>query len=50
MCFPLQWVDPVVDRSSRSKIGQVDSTEKSWTSRSSRVDFFIDQVDRFADD
>ena len=47
-----QWwnLDPVVDRSSRSKIGQVESIKKSSTSRSSRVDFFIDQVDRFADD
>ena len=36
-------LDPVVDRSSRSKIGQVESIEKSLTSRSSRssrVDFF----------
>jgi len=36
-------LDPVVDRSSRSKIGQVESIEKSLTSRSSRssrVDLF----------
>ena len=38
-------LDSIVDQSSRSKICQVELIEKSWTSRSSRVDFFIAQVD-----
>jgi len=46
-------VDPVVDRWSRSKICQVESIEKSLTSRSSRlsqVDFSTSRIDRLADD
>ena len=44
---------PVVDRWSRSKIGQVELIEKSSTSRSSRsnrVDFSTSRVDRLVDD
>jgi len=46
-------LDPVVDRWSRSKIGQVELIEKSSTSRSSRssrVDFSTSRVDRLVDD
>jgi len=46
-------IDPVVDRWSRSKIGQVELIEKSSTSRSSRlsrVDFSTSRVDRLVDD
>ena len=46
-------VDPVVDRWSQSKICQVKSIEKTWTSRSSRssrVDSSSSRIDRLADD
>jgi len=43
-------LDPVVDRWSRSNICQVESMEKSSTSRSSRVDFSTSRIDRLADD
>jgi len=52
----LKLLDPVVDlwsRWSRSKICQVESIEKSSTtrpSRSSRVDFSTSRIDRLADD